>query len=158
MTDVPALSLETLALHLELHLKYRRGEPGGVRFVAGSANLEGANLRGANLEGAYLRGAYLEGAYLGGAYLEGAKINWQSHWLLSEILFRAAGKNIQRRMIAGLIRISTDWCWEKFLTIDIDVELRLWALKALEPYAADSEPPAEYRAALAQLPLPEPEA
>jgi len=95
----------------------------------GGANLSGANLRGANLSGANLSGANLRGADLGDTYLGGAKINWQSHALISEILRRAAGDDVQKRMVAGLIAVSFDWCWNKFLTIDTD--LREWALTKL---------------------------
>jgi len=52
---------------LELHRKYRNGEPGGVRLVTVvgavkiSADLRGADLRGADLRDADLRGADLSG-------------------------------------------------------------------------------------------------
>ncbi len=69
-------------------------------------------------------------------------MNWQSHQLLSEILFQAAGSNTQRRMIAGLIKISTDWCWGQFLSIETDPTLRDWALDELATWVtAESEPP-----------------
>jgi len=62
---------------LELHRKYRNGEPGGVRLVTVvgavkiSADLRGADLRDADLRGADLRGADLSGADLSGADLSG---------------------------------------------------------------------------------------
>ena len=58
---------EELAVVLEKHLLWVKGDVAGVW-----ANLEGANLYRANLEGAYLYGANLEGAYLYEANLEGA--------------------------------------------------------------------------------------
>ena len=47
---------------LELHLKWWRDEPGGVRANLRSANLRSADLSGANLSGADLRSANLSGS------------------------------------------------------------------------------------------------
>jgi glutathione S-transferase len=106
------------------------------------ANLTGADLRGAYLTGADLRGAYLRGADLGGAYLTGAnltgadltgaKINWQSHALLSHLLFVAARQDVDKRSFAGLVAVSRDWCWEKF--ISLDHPLWPWALEVFAGY------------------------
>ena len=123
------------------------------------ADLRGANLRWANLSGAYLRwanlseanlsganlsGADLSGADLSGADLSGATINWQSHDLIAVILRRAAADDVQRRMLAGLILISRDWCWEKFLALEIDPDVRQWALTELRQWvkAGDGAPEA----------------
>ena len=95
------------------------------------------NLEGARLEGARLEGAQLEGAWLQGARLQGAKIDWNSHWLLGELLHRAARDDIAKRKIAGLVTISTDWCWEKFLAIN--EPLRGWALGVLNGYVTDGD-------------------
>ena len=92
-----------------------------------------------NLSGADLRGAYLRGADLSGAYLSGAAINWQSHDLIAEILRRAAGQNVQRRMLVGLILISRDWCWEKFMALELDPDLREWALAELRQWVKDDD-------------------
>jgi len=58
-------------------------------------------------------------------------MSWTDHTLLSEILFRAAKTSVPRRQLAGLVAVSTDWCWPDFLKIRIDAKLRVWALKAL---------------------------
>ena len=55
---------------LELHLKWLKGESGGVIL-----NLRGANLRDADLRGANLCNANLYGANLRGADLSGVKCN-----------------------------------------------------------------------------------
>jgi hypothetical protein len=101
------------------------------------ADLSEANLRGAYLRGAYLRGANLREADLLGAYLReadllGAQLNWRSHELISSILFSAAGDNVQRRMIAGLVLISHDWCWSRFLAIDVGE--KNWAISELKKW------------------------
>ena len=101
------------------------------------ANLRGANLSGANLYGADLRGADLYGADLSGANLYGAKVNWQSHAIISEILRRAAADDVQKRMVAGLILVSPDWCWDKFLSIQSD--LLDWAITTLREYVQDGD-------------------
>jgi hypothetical protein len=68
------MTKDELSAAVDLHGKWVRDEPGGVRFVASGANLYGANLRGANLRGADLRGADLYGADLYGADLYGANL------------------------------------------------------------------------------------
>ena len=109
------------------------------------AYLRGADLGGADLRGADLGGADLGGACLGGAYLGGAclgepgktKIEWTSHQLVSEILFRAAGRDVEKRMVAGLIRISTDWCWENFKAIEHPQ--KQWAIDELSKWVTDDD-------------------
>jgi len=103
------------------------------------ADLPWANLSRANLTGANLTGANLTGANLIGAHLAGIVVAWQSHALLADILRRAAGDNVPRRMLAGLIAISTDWCWGEFLNLDIDPALREWAIAELRQWVRDSD-------------------
>ena len=106
------------------------------------ANLRGADLSGADLSGANLRGANLFGADLRDADLSGATINWQSHDLISELLLRAAGEDIERRKVAGLILVSRDWCWGKFLAIEsgqIESGQHEWALSVLRQYVKDGD-------------------
>jgi hypothetical protein len=120
--------------------------------VKATADLSGADLRGADLSGAYLRGADLRGAdlrvadlrvadlsgaYLSGAYLSGARINWNSHALVGEILRRAAGDDVEKRCIAGGITISTDWCWQKMLSIEHGQ--KQWAIDTLIPWLQDGD-------------------
>ena len=126
----------------------------------GNANLRGADLRGADLYGANLRNANLWGANLGGAdlrgadlwdadlyganlrnaNLRGAKINWLSHDLVAELLRQAAGADIGKRKVAGLVLVSRDWCWRRFLALD-DPQ-RDWALNVLREYVTpDDEAP-----------------
>jgi len=49
--------------------------------------------------------------------------------MISEILFRAAGEDIEKRKLAGLIAVSTDWCWPEFMAIKS--KERKWAIKTL---------------------------
>jgi hypothetical protein len=112
------------------------------------ANLVGANLCDANLGGANLVGANLVGANLGRAYLGGAKLNWQSHDLLSEVLRCAAGLDIPKRQIAGLILVSRDMCWSDFLALDLPSDLRVWALSTLATYVVDGDDSPEVLRAL----------
>ena len=101
------------------------------------ADLRGADLHGADLRGADLGGAYLHGADLRGADLGGAKLSWMSHWLLAHLLFREASDSIPRRKLAGLVDLSTDWCWDQFLALD-DPE-RDWAIDTLGTYVIDGD-------------------
>ena len=101
------------------------------------ANLSGANLSRADLAGANLSGANLSDANLSGANLSDATINWSSHALIAELLRGAAGNDVDRRMIAGLILVSPDWCWAKFA--GFQHPQRDWALATLRGYAQDDD-------------------
>ena len=61
---------------LELHQKWIRNEPGGIRLEEHGADLRVADLRGANLRGADLREANLRVANLWGADLWGANLDY----------------------------------------------------------------------------------
>ena len=97
----------------------------------GGAYLGSANLRDANLGGADLRSANLRGANLRGANLRGANFPpMQSHDFWAELLLRAAGDNIERRKIAGLVLISRDWCWPRCLELirgELAADWQEWA-------------------------------
>jgi uncharacterized protein YjbI with pentapeptide repeats len=108
---------------------YLRGAYLTGAYLTG-ADLRGAYLRGADLGGADLRGAYLTGAYLTGADLTGAKINWTSHALISDILRRAAGDDIDRLKFAGLVLLQISWCWKEFTAMQSDPQLEM-ALREL---------------------------
>ena len=109
------------------------------------ADLRGANLREADLREVYLREADLLEVYLRGANLRGADLNWRSHVLLAEILRRAAKDDAEKRKLAGLVLVSPDWCWKKFLALDDP--LKGWALDELAKWAKDGdEAPEEIKA------------
>jgi len=116
--------------------------------ISAGADLRGANLRGANLSGgAYLRGANLSGANLRGANLSGAtKIAWQSHALIAELLLREAGNDhtdravVERRAFAGLIAVSTDWCWGTWAELrERYPNVTSWALDVLAAFVVDGD-------------------
>jgi hypothetical protein len=69
-----------------------------IAAVASKADLGYANLRYANL---------------------GSVRNppMQSHAFWAELLRRAAGDNLHRRMVAGLVAVSTDWCWPRMIAL-----------------------------------------
>jgi peptide subunit release factor 1 (eRF1) len=64
-------------------------------------------------------------------------VNWQSHDLISEILVRESGDEIEKLMIAGLILFKRDFCWEDFL--EIDSNLKDWALDSLAKWVKDGD-------------------
>ena len=68
------MTTEEIQKVLELHKKWLKGDPDGVRANLEGANLFGANLGDANLGDANLGNANLGDAYLEGAYLEGANL------------------------------------------------------------------------------------
>ena len=112
-----------------------------------NADLRDADLRGADLRGAYLsnadlrnadlRNADLSGAYLSGAYLSNVTVNWNSYALIAELLKRAAGNEIEKLKVAGLILLMTEWCWDKFLKLD--EPLAEWALDVLAGYVVEGD-------------------
>ena len=101
------------------------------------SNLRGSDLRYSNLSGSDLSGSVLIGSVLIGSDLSGSVLNWRSHALVGEILRRHAGKDPAKRKIAGLVLVSTDWCWQKFLAIDDP--LRDWAISVLRDYVQDGD-------------------
>ena len=78
------------------------------------ADLSEANLYRANLPEADLSGANLSGASLSKANLSETCLNWSSRDLIAQVLFQWAQSSPERRMIAGLVLISKDWCWNDF--------------------------------------------
>ena len=93
----------------------------------------------ADLRGADLGGAYLSGAYLRGADLRDAKLAWRSHDLLAEILRRAAGDDIGKLKVAGLVLIQRDWCWREMLKHADRDPLGGWALDELRQWVQDGD-------------------
>ena len=72
------ITTDELRTILELHRKWLRSEPDGVRADLSGANLRRADLWGADLWGADLWGADLSGADLRGAYLGRANL-WRAN-------------------------------------------------------------------------------
>ncbi len=104
----------------------------------GGADLRGAYLRGADLGGANLRGADLRGAYLSGADLRGAEDFWNCHDIISEILRRAAGEDIEKLSLAGLVLMQRQWCWDDFNKL-VHPQ-REWAVRTFVPLFDDDTP------------------
>lgn len=102
------------------------------------ADLSGADLGWADLSGADLRRADLSGADLSGADLSRATVNWNSHDLLAELARRDAGDDPHRRMVAGLILVSLDWRWDKFIIV-LDSDTQDWFGSVFAPYVKDGD-------------------
>jgi uncharacterized protein YjbI with pentapeptide repeats len=104
------------------------------------ANLRHANLYRANLYGANLYRANLYGANLVGAYLYGATMNWSSHDLIAERLRQAAEEDPIKRVAAGYVLISRNWCWRELLTnapditLDDGTTLKRWTLETMRSW------------------------
>jgi uncharacterized protein YjbI with pentapeptide repeats len=116
-----------------------------VRANLEGSSLAGANLARANLEGSSLAGANLDGAYLYGTNLVGANLhdaimNWSSHDLIAERLRQAAGDDPLKRMAAGYVLMSRDWCWSELLanapdiTLEDGTTLKEWSLKTMRAW------------------------
>ena len=123
------------------------------------ANLDGANLDGANLHGAYLRGANLRGANLRGANLRGAnlepgktRLGWNSHVLISELLWRAADTE-SRGMLAAYAGRRTDWCWVQWASWEHPE--RDWALRELARWVCPDDDAPECVLAILRTPVTE---
>ena len=57
--------------------------------------------------------------------------------MIGELLRVASNGDIEKCKIAGLITISTNLCWDKFLAINDP--LREWALDTLASYVTDQD-------------------
>ena len=123
---------EQLAEILAKHNIWLEGDTSGKRADLRWADLQGANLQGANLQGAYLRDARLQNANL-----ENITVNWDSHALTSEILWRASGDNIERQMLASFVERKTDWCWKHWLTFNHSE--KEWALGVLRQWVKEGD-------------------
>ena len=77
------------------------------------ADLAGANLADANLADANLARANLARANL--ARANSPALNSHDFW--AELLFRTAGNDLHRRMVAGLVLVSRDWCWPRMIAL-----------------------------------------
>ena len=115
-----------------------------IRLTRRGVRLQGANLRYADLRSANLRSADLADI---------KSINWSSHDLLAEILLRAAGQDIGKRMVAGLILVSRDWCWEEFSKIEHPQ--RDWAIAELAKWVRKGDDVPTLIAAAAREPVAE---
>lgn len=96
------------------------------------ANFAGARLDFASLAGARLTGARFDGASFRKTTLDGVSMSWFDHTLLSEVLWRAAGGDIEKQLVAAFIGRRSNFCWDEFACIPpkrrrwvID-QLRLW--------------------------------
>jgi hypothetical protein len=118
-----------------------------------SADLRSADLRYSDLRSAYLRYSYLRSADLRSADLRYsdlrsadlrsadlryAKVQWNSHAMIAEILRQAAGDSVGRRKIAGLILVSPDWCWGKWLRLRNSRHFD-WAFDTLAAFVQDGD-------------------
>ena len=102
-----------------------------------SADLRSANLRYADLRSADLRSADLRSADLRSANLRSAKINWNSHWLVTEILRRDAGEHLGKLAVAGVARLRDDLCWNELLALKMPYTR--WALGVLADWVQDDD-------------------
>ena len=105
------------------------------------ADLAGANLAHANLAHAYLAHADLAHAYLADAdlahaYLARVTVSWQSHYLIAEILWRAADTE-PRQMLAAFAGRQTQRCWDEWR--DWNHPERDWAITELRKWIKDGD-------------------
>ena len=148
------MTAEQLAVVLDKHREWRIGLECGVRADLRGADLRGADLGDAYLGGADLRGADLGDAYLGGADLRGADLSdadlggarpgWRSHALISELLRREAGDDLDKRSLAGLVAISVDWCFDEWIPLIATHPLASWAVETLRPWYREGDEPARH--------------
>jgi hypothetical protein len=120
---------------MKVEIKHRFS--GAILFAVEAGSLcvavELAVAARANLDGANLDGASLVRASLDGASLDGAKINWQSHALISELLWRAANGHTDREQLAALIGRKMEWCWDRWQ--EFPHPQRAWAIQVLRDLA-----------------------
>ena len=112
-----------------------------------NTGLQHTELTGANLSDADLTRANLLNADLTNANLKDVTMNWNSHNLVGERLFQAAGNDGGKRMAAGYISISTDWCYRDLAANFPDKGLLDWMLETMVKWCkkGDNFPYREYR-------------
>lgn len=96
-----------------------------------------SNLRYANLRNTNLSYANLDYTHLVYAILDGAMLNWNSHALISEILWRVSGDNQNRGTLATFIARKTDWCWDDWLAFEHPE--KEWALEELRKWVKEGD-------------------
>jgi len=79
-----------------------------------NADLSGTDLRFAALDGADLTGADFSGAQLTLSSLDGVRMSWYDHTLISERLWRAAGNDVELRMVAAFVGRTVSRCWDNY--------------------------------------------
>lgn len=133
-----------------------------VRADLRFASLRGADLRAANLSGALLDFASLAGADLSGARLLGAslavtdlddiRMSWFDPTLVSERLWRAAGNDLELRMVAAYVGHTTARCWDDHR--DLPPRYRRWMLSEFLRWQrpGDEAPPLLAAIAVSALP------
>jgi len=95
------------------------------------ASLAWSDLGLARLDGADARDSAFDYTNLTGANISDMSIDYWSRELVAHVLLNAAGNDIAKQSLAGLVLISRNWCWEKFEGVGIDPALRDWALDTL---------------------------
>ena len=111
------------------------------------ADLRNSDLRNADLSYADLRNANLRYTDLRNANLSHIKISWNSHELLAELLWKAAGENVDRQMLSAFVGRKVTWCWDTFLNQFFDHPEKGWALTTLAGWIEEGdEAPAEIKA------------
>lgn len=107
-----------------------------------------ADLQWVNFTGSDLSRVDFAGANLYDVKLQWTILNWKSHDLLAEILRQAAGNDVAKLEIAGLVLIHRGWCWAHYCEMDKPKELRDWALGTLAQWAwvDDEDVPLHLRA------------
>ena len=110
---------------LELHQKWIRNEPGGIRLEEHGANLRGADLRGADLRVANLQEANLRGANLQEANLQEANLR---------------GANLR---VANLQEANLDYaCWPLWCgSIGAKIDKHIWCQLAYHLCAVEIDDP-----------------
>jgi hypothetical protein len=58
--------------------------------------------------------------------------------MIAELLCRAAGEDLERRMVAGLVAISEDWCWDRFLLLRQHPQFG-WAIDTLAAHVVEGD-------------------
>src|SRR5262245_61547168 len=92
-------------------------------------------LRNCDLRGLDLRQTFCYGMRVESCRLDGLMIDWNDHSQVAMLLREAAGVDVDRRMVAGLILVSPDWCygtWYRY--IQERPALGRWALAVLYRY------------------------
>jgi len=105
-----------------------------IRARTNATRFARADLTRADFTNADLTHANFIRANLENACFQGARVPWRSHDAVAEILRQHAGKDPAKRMIAGLVIVSRDWCWRDFAKALTHDEIGKWVIDTLWEY------------------------
>ena len=101
--------------------------------------MEFSNFEGCDFTGADFQDVELFGSKLFGSTLDNIDVGWSSHQLIAEILRQAAGDDVGKLGLAGIVYQHHHKCWDSFISMKHPDTV--WALRLLAKRIKDDSTP-----------------